>query len=314
MPVPRGTDDRLNIVILRLPAEDGLRLFRGRDELRRVARTASCHLALDGLPDDLFRRRDDLLNREADAVAEVEHVILAAVHQIFRGEDVRGSKVGDVDVVAHARAVARGIIVAEDVHVVALAVRDLQHDRNQVRFRIMRLADLARHVCAAGVEVAQRDKMNAVCDGSPVEHPLHRQLRVAVAVRGMRRVGFQNRHSLRFAVGRGGGGEDNVLHAMLDHALEHRARAAEVVVVILERIDHALADLRVRGEVDDCVNFLRREHMVAEFLVADVALIEARLWMHRCPESGLQIVRYDHVVAVVNQLIYRVAVDVARAA
>ena len=83
VPVPRGTDDRLNIVILRLPAEDGLRLFRGRDELRRVARTSCRHLALNRLADYLFRRVDDLLDGEADAVAEVEDVVLAAVHQIF---------------------------------------------------------------------------------------------------------------------------------------------------------------------------------------------------------------------------------------
>lgn len=156
--------------------------------------------------------------------------------------------------------------------------------------------------------------MDAVRDGSPVEHPLHRQLRVAVAVRGMRRVGFQNRHSLRFAVGRGGGGEDNVLHAMLDHALEHRARAAEVVVVVFEGIYHALADLRVRGKVDDRVDLFAGKDMVAEFLIADITLIEPGLRMHSLAKACLQIVRHDHVVAIVNEFIYGVAADVARAA
>ena len=51
--------------------------------------------------------------------------------------------------------------------------------------------------------------------------------------------------------------------------------------------------------------------MIAEFLVADVALIEPRLRMHSLAESSLQVVRYDHIVAVVDQFIYRVASNVA---
>lgn len=219
-----------------------------------------------------------------------------------------------MDVVAHTRAATGRIVVAEDGDMVALAVWDLQDDGDEVRFRIMRLADLAGHVCAAGVEVAQRDKMNPVRNGRPVEHPLHGELGFAVAVGGVRRVSFQNGNALRLAVGGRRGRKDDVLHAVLDHALQHRPRTAEVVVVILERIDHALADLRVGGKVDDRVDLLGREHMVAEFLVADVALIEPRLGMHRSPEARLQIVRHDNVVAVVDQLIHGVAANVARAA
>ena len=98
---------------------------------------------------------------------------------------------------------------------------------------------------------------------------------------------------------------------MLDHALQHRPRAAEVVVVIFQRIDHALADLRVRGKVDDRVDLLGREHMVAELFIANVALIEPRLGMHGGPEPCFHVVRHNHVIAVVNQLIYRVAADIS---
>ncbi len=123
VPVPGRTDDRLNIVVLRLPAKHGLCLFRGRDELRWVSRAALRHFALNWLADDLLRGVDDLLNREADAVAEVEHVVLAAVHQIFRGENVRRSKVGNVDVTIIAQAPkmrphidAMRAKIAEDLH------------------------------------------------------------------------------------------------------------------------------------------------------------------------------------------------------
>ena len=219
-----------------------------------------------------------------------------------------------MDIVADAGAVARGIIVAKDGHMVALAVRDLQDDGDEVCFGVMGLADLARHMCAAGVEVAQRDKMNPVRNESPVEHPLHRQFRIAIAVRRPRRVGFENRHSLRLAVGGRRGREDDVLDAVLDHALEHRPRAAEVIIIILEGIYHALADLRIRREVDDRVDLFAGKDVVAEFLVPNIALVEARLRMDGLAEACLQIVRHDNVVAVVDQLIHGVAADVARAA
>ena len=51
--------------------------------------------------------------------------------------------------------------------------------------------------------------------------------------------------------------------------------------------------------------------MVAECLVSDVALIEQRLGMHGGPEPCFHVVRHNHVIAVVNQLIYRVAADIS---
>ena len=156
--------------------------------------------------------------------------------------------------------------------------------------------------------------MNPVRDGRPVEHPLHGELGFAVAVGRVRRVSFQNGNALRLAVGRRRGRKDDVLHAVLDHALQHRPRTAEVVVIVLQRVHHALADLGVRGKVDDRVNFLRREHVIAELFIADVALIEPRLRMDGLAEACLQIVCDHDIVAIIDQLIYRVAADIACAA
>ena len=153
--------------------------------------------------------------------------------------------------------------------------------------------------------------MNAVRNRRPVEHPLHRELCLAIAVGRVRRAGLQNRHTLRLAVGRGGRGKDNVLDAVLDHALQHCPRAAEVVVVVFEGIHHALANLRVCREVNHRVDLFAGKDMIAKFFIADVSLIEPRFRMHRSPEASLQIIGYAHIMAVVNQFIYRVAADVA---
>ena len=62
--------------------------------------------------------------------------------------------------------------------------------------------------------------------------------------------------------------------------------------------------------MDDRVNFLRREHVIAELFIADVALIEPRLRMHGLAEARLQIVRHDNVVTIVNEFIYGMRADV----
>ena len=66
--------------------------------------------------------------------------------------------------------------------------------------------------------------------------------------------------------------------------------------------------------MDDCVDLFAGKDVVAEFLIADVALIEPRLRMDGLAEACLQIVRHDNVVAVVDQLIHGVAADVTSAA
>ena len=219
-----------------------------------------------------------------------------------------------MDVIPDAGAVPGGIVVAVNRHMVPPSVGNLQNNGDQVGLRVMRLADLTGHMRAAGVEVAQRHKPDAVGNGRPVEHPLHGELRLAVAVRRVGGVGLQNRHMLRLAVGRRRGGKDDVLYPMLDHGLQHRPGAAQIVIVVFQGIDHTLAHLRIRREVDDRVDLLGGKHMVAEFLTADIALIESGLRMHRLAKTGFQIIGHDHVVAVVNEFIHGVAANVARAA
>ncbi len=66
-------------------------------------------------------------------------------------------EIGHVHIVAHAGAVVRVVVGAEDGNVRPGAVRRLQHQRDEVRFRIVLLAQLALGIGAAGVEVTQRD-------------------------------------------------------------------------------------------------------------------------------------------------------------
>ena len=78
----------------------------------------------------------------------------------FEREHVRAGEVVDVDVVAHRGAVARRVVGAEHLHVVADAGGGAQHERDQVRLRVVVLAE--RPAGAGDVEVAQRRRSQPV--------------------------------------------------------------------------------------------------------------------------------------------------------
>ena len=73
-----------------------------------------------------------------------------------------GGQVVDVDVIADAGAVGRGVVGAEDVDRLALAESDLQDQRDEMRFGVVVLADRAVGRGTGGVEVAQRGVAEAV--------------------------------------------------------------------------------------------------------------------------------------------------------
>ena len=100
MPVPGGLDDGPQVRVLRIPSEDRSGLLRGRHELRRVAGSARALVGGDRVAGHVSRHVNDFLDREADTVAEVEDVVLAAPQEVVEGEDVGTREVADMDVVA----------------------------------------------------------------------------------------------------------------------------------------------------------------------------------------------------------------------
>ena len=101
---------------------------------------------------------EHLAHAVAVPVAAVGDQRLAAVAQVVERIQVRGGEILDVDVVAHAGAVGRRVVGAEDRQVGALADRGLAGDLDQQRGLARRLADAALRVGAGDVEVAQRPR------------------------------------------------------------------------------------------------------------------------------------------------------------
>ena len=121
----------------------------------------------------------------------------------------------DVDVVAHAGAVAGFIVIAEDGDLIALAERNLKHERNKVAFGVVRFAIFFR--CTAGVEVTQENALDSMDLLSPLEYFFTEQLGFAVDRFGFLGQGFVHGHTIRRSVGGAGGGEDQFFAAGRHH-------------------------------------------------------------------------------------------------
>ena len=75
-------------------------------------------------------------------------------HQRFQGEEMRGGEIGDMDIVAHAGAVGRVEIVAEDADALPLAQRRFDRDLDEVGGAGGGLAGAPLRIGACDVEIA----------------------------------------------------------------------------------------------------------------------------------------------------------------
>src|SRR5487761_444171 len=105
---------------------------------------------------------DDLTHRMALARPEIQGAAFSTVQQICQGAYMRLGQVGDMNVVANSCAVRRGVIGSVDFHRRPPPKRRSNHQGNQMRLRLMVLAEFALRVGAAGVEVAERHPTETV--------------------------------------------------------------------------------------------------------------------------------------------------------
>ncbi|MDB6065451.1 MAG: hypothetical protein JWR26_1659, partial [Pedosphaera sp.] len=120
VPVPGRGDDVFELGVLGFPAEFADGFGGGGDESGRVAGAAGFFDGGDLFAGNLFAGLDDLSDGVAIAIAEVVKALFAG----GQGEHVGLGEVDDVDVIADAGAVGRGVVGAVDVAVGGLAEGD----------------------------------------------------------------------------------------------------------------------------------------------------------------------------------------------
>ena len=248
----------------------------------------------------------------------------ARLRAALDGCDVAHRQVHDVDIVAHARAVFGGIVAAEHVDLFQFAAGDLRHIRHEVVGDALRVfADEAAFVRADGVEVAQQDDVPAVIRLPQIgEDAFLIIFGSAVRVGGAARAAvFGEGQALGGAVHRGGGGEDDLFDAVRAHGLQQHQGAVDVVVVILERLDAALAHGLQPREMDDRIEFVFGKDLVHRGAVAHVCIVKAEVFArdltdahHRLFAGIGEVIDHRHLVTALEQCDQRVAADEAGAA
>jgi sporulation protein YlmC with PRC-barrel domain len=173
------------------------------DQDRRIAGPARSGIDADRPAGDGLREVDNLPDRIALRIRQIAGATRVTVEKIFESAHVRVGNVHDVDVVADAGAVRRIVVGPEHIDGAAVAGR-CEGERNEVRLRIMGLADLAVRVGACGVEVAQRHRAQARRTVEVAQHPLDHQLGEAVRIDGRLRMVLPDRQAERQAI-RGAG-------------------------------------------------------------------------------------------------------------
>ena len=258
------------------------------------------------------------------AGAEVDRLHAGAVEDVVERLQMAHREVDHVDVVAHAGAVVRLVVVAVDGQVLELAGRHLRDvGQEVVGDAVGVLAEQAAFVRADGVEVAQqRDAPRGIGLPQIGEDLLDIELGGAVGVGG--RVG--QRHILAegdgilHAVDGGGGGEDDLFAAVRRHHFAEDEGAGEVVVIVAQRNAAGFANRLEPREMDDRVNLVLLEHPLHPGFVEQVGLVEFEVLAGNLADAfeglGLrvdEIVQHNDFLARVQQLHAGVGTDIAGA-
>ena len=167
---------------------------------------------------------------------------------------MRRSQVVDVNVVANARAVWRGIVVAENANALTFTNRHLQHDRDQVRLGIVVFPDVARQRSPGRVEISQCCVPDPVSPGIILQSPFDDQLREPVGIDRLLGFVFSDGHRGRLAVGGRSTGKDDLRNVDRPHRLEQRTGGHYVVLVIAMGELNRLTNLGKCGKVHDCLD------------------------------------------------------------
>src|SRR5690606_31382335 len=125
-------------------------------------------------------------------------------------KDMGLGKVADVDVIAYAGAVGRGVIGAVHRDGRALTERGLDRDLDQVRRADSRLAAAASRIRPGDVEVAQRTVVDRMGARDVGQHLLCHQLRPAVRIDRLPRAILADGRYGRNSVSRGSAREDEM--------------------------------------------------------------------------------------------------------
>jgi hypothetical protein len=145
-----------------------------------------------------------------------------------------------------------------------------------------------------------------------VKNAFDRELRFAVRIDRLLWMILGHGHLDRLTVRRARRGKDDVANAVIDHGIEKGECAGDVVVKVLARVLHRLADVGIGGEVNDGAHAVVAKDAVEDGAVANISFDE-RPPARRPAVSVDQIVEDDRLETGLRRSLRRLTPDVARA-
>ena len=243
--------------------------------------------------------------------AEVHNQALVVLLQVIERHAVTDREVVHVDVVAHARAIGRIVVVTEHEQFLALAEQRFHHHRDEVRRVLLETVDAALHVVARSVKIAERRKLDSAQLVVPLEEPLNGEFRVAVVIFGVGRMFLVDRLVLRGAVSSRGARKHEVLHAGSGSGIQNVDGARNVVHAVLLGIDHRLAGGLESGQVHEAFGLEIVQELANLFGVQNVALHESGFGEQVLLEPAAEVVKNADLVSAVQKFTRRVGSNVA---
>jgi len=219
------------------------------------------------------------------------------------------SEVQNVDVVAYARAIGRGVIGAKNVHRFALAEGDLEDVWDEVGLDAVILSKCLG--CPSGVEVTEGREGEFVNLVIPLEDGLKHEFGLTVRIDGFLRERLVQWHAVGNAKGRAGRGKNEFFNPEVDDHVQEVDARADVVAEILGGIGHRLADQSIGREVHHGIGLDLFENVPQDRAVRKIALIEIRTWIDGFGVTFGEIVEDRNLKTLVDHLLDTNAADVA---
>src|SRR6266446_3424405 len=291
------------------PAERFLEFFLAGYQNGGIAGAARAELAGNLAAGDALGDVNHFENGIAAAVADVEGFAGNAIDG-FERADVGIRNVEDVDVIADASAVGRGIVRAENIDVRQIASGGVQEARDEMRLDAMMLAELLRG--AGGIEITKHGVLQAGIGAIVRENLFEHQLGFAVRIDGGFAMVLGNGDDFRFAIGGGGGRKDEFLHAVAGDGVQQVHAAGYVGSVEDAGFADGLGDQSFGGEMHDGVNLVLGEDVVKLKTIREVRLNKSRSRRHGGAMAFDEAVHGDDAHAAREQYFGADAADVSR--
>src|SRR3984893_1484926 len=131
--------------------------------------------------------------------------------------DVSRSEVGNMNIVAFARTVRRGIIRSQNLKRRTHPQSGIDGQRNQMGLRVMSLRQISAAVSTCGIEIAEYTEAQLMGMRHILDDLLTEVFRPAIRADWMLRYRFGNRQAIGQPVGRAGAREYDLLYPVSQH-------------------------------------------------------------------------------------------------